>query len=293
MKRAVCIAAISIWFIASATAYDWPVEKKILTATFGESRKNHYHAGIDIAGGDQAIHPIEKGELVFYSEEADDPEDIPSGMGSFIVLEHQGGIRSIYAHIERGSIQKNKIAVEKPDVIGVTGDTGYSVGKHLHLEIFDKELNQLVNPLLLLPALEDKQAPFLKSLYLVKNGEQTALKRWQFIGAGTYELQLEVYDQSQFVRYFCPMAPYSISVFLNGEETFSLQYDSLKDVQGEIVLNGKSGLTLRKHYVADQDWLIRAGRLELKPGESNVEIVIKDYAGNERATPVYFSVKQQ
>ena len=66
-------------------AFEWPVEKIILTATFGESRQDHFHTGIDLGGGEQTIFPISSGEVVFAYEKRSNYSSLPVGLGNFIV----------------------------------------------------------------------------------------------------------------------------------------------------------------------------------------------------------------
>ena len=130
------------------TAFDWPVAKVLITATFGESRGDHFHAGIDFGGGEQKIKPISSGNVVFRYDEGTSFSSIPIGLGSFVVLEDDTGIRSIYAHIKKGTIPLIPKRFEKQDMIGVIGNTGYSLGKHLHLTIIDHKEKIILNPLI-------------------------------------------------------------------------------------------------------------------------------------------------
>jgi hypothetical protein len=90
----------------SCAGFDWPVEKKVLMATFGERRYGHFFSGIDLGGGEQLVFPIADGEVIFFHEEASRFHSLKRGNGSFIVLQHEGGIRSVYSHLKRGTVRK-------------------------------------------------------------------------------------------------------------------------------------------------------------------------------------------
>ena len=164
--------ALSAWS-GAAFGFDWPVEKKVLTATFGENRWNHFHDGIDIGGGEQAVHPTEAGEILFTFEEGAESRDLPTGLGSFVVIDHDNGYRSLYAHLKLGSVPVDKTAVSPDDVIGYVGDTGDSLGKHLHFGIVDRTQNEMVNPLTVLPPLGDTTRPVLDGVFFERNKELT------------------------------------------------------------------------------------------------------------------------
>jgi len=54
--------------------------------------------------------------------------------GNYIIIEHNDGTSSVYAHLERITTTKGS-PVRKGEVIGYTGSTGRSTGPHLHYEV--------------------------------------------------------------------------------------------------------------------------------------------------------------
>lgn len=65
------------------------------------------------------------------------------GYGNHIVIKHQFGYRTRYAHMSRFNATKGQ-KVKRGDVIGFVGNTGSSTGPHLHYEV-EKD-NRKVNP---------------------------------------------------------------------------------------------------------------------------------------------------
>ncbi|MBI2196198.1 M23 family metallopeptidase [Candidatus Daviesbacteria bacterium] len=110
------------------------------------TRYSSYHPGIDIATGlGMPIHPIIDGEV------SEAGRDI-FGLGNFVVVSHQNGFQSKYAHMGKIYIKVgNKVTQE--NILGEVGLTGYTSGPHTHLEI-TREGNY-VNPLTLLPEIPD------------------------------------------------------------------------------------------------------------------------------------------
>lgn len=53
-----------------------------------------------------------------------------------VVLEHRDGTFSVYAHLRHGGRARVGQRVESGDLIGLSGDTGFSTGPHLHFEVY-------------------------------------------------------------------------------------------------------------------------------------------------------------
>ena len=67
-----------------------------------------------------------------------------SGYGKHIRLDHGFGYVSLYAHLSKYIARRGQ-TVKRGDIIGYVGNTGRSVGPHLHYEIFKD--NKRINPL--------------------------------------------------------------------------------------------------------------------------------------------------
>lgn len=64
------------------------------------------------------------------------------GYGNHVVIKHQFGYKTRYAHMSRFNVKKGQ-KVKRGDVIGFVGNTGSSTGPHLHYEVEkdDKKVN--------------------------------------------------------------------------------------------------------------------------------------------------------
>jgi len=56
------------------------------------------------------------------------------GYGNLVVVDHGGGVRSYYGHLERALVMVGD-RVGTGSLIGLVGSTGRSTGPHLHYEV--------------------------------------------------------------------------------------------------------------------------------------------------------------
>ncbi len=153
-----------------------------LSGTFGELRSNHFHSGIDIkTGGRQGLNVyasadgyVSRIKISVY------------GYGKAIYIDHPNGYTTVYAHLQHynpriDSIiravqyssksfsvnyfpKRGAIKIKKGEVIGASGNTGGSMGPHLHFEIRNSKQEPL-NPLLFgFKEVKDNIPPVIKNL---------------------------------------------------------------------------------------------------------------------------------
>ena len=268
---------------------DWPVEKKIVTGTFGEDRGDHFHNGLDIGGGEQEVHPVLAGELVFRYDENDDYTSLPRGVGTFVVLHHAQDILSVYCHLASGTLGPVRARYAPRDRVGMLGDTGHAEGKHLHFTVYDEENGSAVNPLSLLPPLADTQPPVIKRVLLAAGNQMKPLENGMTVPQGRAEILAEAYDLREDVRFHWSLAPFSTSLGLDGKEIGKIVFDALEVSEGRMAV-GASRLTRANVYTADG--LLRCGVVELRPGASRLRLSVRDFAGNETVREIALTVQE-
>lgn len=124
------------------TPSKWPTDGGYISSSFG-GRANPFsgygrdwHPGIDIA--------VDYGTPVYasaagYVQQA----GWYGGYGNYIRLYHDFGYATAYGHLSRLAVSAGSF-VNKGQVIGYVGSTGYSTGPHLHFEVLKD--GQQVNP---------------------------------------------------------------------------------------------------------------------------------------------------
>lgn len=87
-----------------------------------------FHAGIDIeANKGASIKAAMDGEVIAAGSEAT--------LGNYVKLQHKGGYATLYAHCSVLQVKAGQ-KVKQGAVIAKVGDTGRSIGAHLHFEIW-------------------------------------------------------------------------------------------------------------------------------------------------------------
>ncbi|MFU8826069.1 MAG: peptidoglycan DD-metalloendopeptidase family protein [Brevefilum sp.] len=106
--------------------FTWPTTEKWLS---GYDYNPPVHNGLDFAGRSGfSIFASDSGVIV-YSGWSD------RGYGNLIVVDHDRGWQSFYAHLLDGSLLPCGSNVQKGQLIGAMGSTGMSTGPHLHFEL--------------------------------------------------------------------------------------------------------------------------------------------------------------
>jgi hypothetical protein len=141
-----------------------PNKSNYLSGTMGELRSSHFHAGIDIKTGGkigEPVHATKRGYITRIKVST-------SGYGNALYMLHPDGNTSVYAHLNEFSPeiqdyvkseqykqqtfeielfpQPYEFAFKSQEVIGLSGNTGGSLGPHLHFEIRDAQ-QRVLNPL--------------------------------------------------------------------------------------------------------------------------------------------------
>ena len=123
-----------------------PIKNKDLTrmaSGFGYridpfTKKRRFHYGMDFtAKRGTPIYATGNGVV----KRADNRS---AGYGNHLRIDHGFGYVSLYAHLSKFNVRRGQ-KVKRGDIIGYVGNSGRSVGPHLHYEIFKD--NKKINPL--------------------------------------------------------------------------------------------------------------------------------------------------
>ena len=167
---------------------------RVLAGSFGELRDAHFHSGVDfktqfVVG--KEIHAPAQGEVVRASVSR-------GGYGLALYICHPNGFTTVYGHLNafapkidslvraeqyaRQSYTVNvafpegKIPVEAGELVAWSGNTGSSMGPHLHFEVRRTQDGQVLNPLLFGFDVADKKAPTVRGVYVMNTESSDSLE---------------------------------------------------------------------------------------------------------------------
>jgi lipoprotein NlpD len=117
----------------------WPL-KGVLYGRYG-LRSGQRHDGIDIAAPEGTpVNAAADGQVIFAGKQ--------TGYGTLVILRHDGGLVTLYAHNARVLVKKGqRVRLGQP--IAAVGQTGKTTGPHLHFEV--REGTRPRDPLRFLP----------------------------------------------------------------------------------------------------------------------------------------------
>ncbi len=320
-----------------------PVDFRIyLSANFAEIRGNHFHSGLDIktkGRSGEIIRSIADGEIVRIGVS-------PGGFGNALYINHPNGYTSVYGHLDKFSEEvaeyvktnqykresfavnlyppKGRFVVKKGDLIAYSGNSGSSLGPHLHFEIRETKSQHPTNPLLYGFDISDNIAPIVKSIYLYPGNDKSSVnyekdkKRYLVAKNGsTYTLRsdsvvrfsgkigvgIEAYDLLNGVGNKCGV--YSIEMLVDGKrytffEQNEFSFSETRYINSHIDYEERvrRKRNIRQTFIAPNNRLriyetsLNGGLVNFNDEEiHNIKLILKDVYNN--TSTVNFRVKSE
>lgn len=277
------LAALFLW----TGSLRWPVKRILLTATFGETRSDHFHNGIDLGcAREQAVHPVEDGEIMYYFDEGIHPLYQTFGNGNLVVMAHSNARRSYYYHLRKNSINTEKHYFNRHDILAVSGNTGRSFGGHLHLSI--KESNVIINPLHRLGSIGDSTPPEIPAILFRSGNRLLTLKDGQTLqGLGSFEFMARAYDSYEKVKQLAVLGIYRIAFYIDGKKVRDYAFDNFTTRKNRLTMGTNSSFTniyyRGKYY--------RGGVYKNIIGQHRFTVRAWDMAGNSRSKTLTLTLR--
>ena len=132
---------------AGTAVFTWPVKNVVITQYFGGTEFAKRNAGVY---GGRAYHPgvdfgVPRGTAIYAPlsgtvRATGNTDAVPGcySWGKWTLIDHANGLSTLYAHQDTIAVTPGQ-RVSTGDVIGYSGNTGYSTGPHLHFTVYAKD----------------------------------------------------------------------------------------------------------------------------------------------------------
>lgn len=264
---------------AALCAFEWPLEGSQPGLYFGSADEGRFATSMTFSSEDGLVKASDDGELAFVSD-AGMPSRLPSTIGSYVVVEHPRGIAGVYSGMAPGSSSSYLRSVKKGSILGRVGSSGMAKGPSLGFALYDRAAGRWVNPLLLLPPLADKTPPVIRSAMLVKDGKRFPLGETKSVPQGQYSIAVDVVDPLEAQAAKGSSAPYYIRLLVDGTKVTELSFDVVTARDGKFLV-GADGPRGFEGCYAEDGRIVLASRF-FSRGRTVIQVLARDYAGNER-----------
>lgn len=340
IKRVLCLSQLAIFtsFLYAQEAPTPPLDIPLkLSGTFGEFRATHFHAGLDIkTQGKEGfkVSSIKAGSIRRIRVAT-------TGYGKCLYIQHADGTTSVYAHLKKFApkiesfikayqyeketfltqkfLKLGEMTVEQGEVIGYSGNTGGSLGPHLHFEIRDTKAETPLNPLQLGFEIPDSIRPIVQGFYRYKKNENGLSEKTQLpierindsvyqadlqrLG-GTHAFGVRLFDRQDLS--YNRNGIYKATVTVNGRKTFSYTFDKIDFRDGKKIDALIDYTTYREERIRIQklfkdldvnySFLPKTapdGFVDFEKDRAyQVEIIVEDYSHNKTYISFYVEGKE-
>jgi hypothetical protein len=257
--------------ILSNLSFRWPVGDGVITSTFGESRGDHFHDGIDMISPSDNVYPVKEGTLLYAWNKSFFPLENYWGGGNYKIIAHDNGIMSVYMHLQ--DIDNLKLSYTASDVIGLIGNTGHSYGKHIHFSILDQQKKESINPMKLLPEHSDLKAPEISNFYIKIDDRYVRINDNSDIRLTKhYPLLVEIRDT---IKGHENLGIYKIKAVFNGKEAAEHEFSKIGYSLNGLLVNNQTFPDL-----FDEKGYYKLTGLVFNEGVNTLAVSVSDFNGN-------------
>ncbi len=287
---------VPLFLEANWKATSFPVRRNRITSLFGEFRGDHFHNGIDFSGT-QRVYPIKEGEVIFTKDRAKNPLQLILGCGNLMVIEHEE-VRSYYYHLKKGSVERDLVKVYPETFLAVSGNSGRSLGAHLHFLLEEFKKGRIVNPLKYLPKIEDVVKPRVPAILAVIANKIYKIKNRSFFNyGGTMKLFIVAWDLKPFYSPKTPINSYTgcgikkITLKVDGKTLRSYDFSYLTKENKNLLVSSK--YSFKETYGVKHNY--RLGAFTPRKKRHVFEGECEDWAGNKNSfsVEVFFRFKEK
>jgi len=273
-----CLLAATVFF-AELFALEWPADTQNFLRLFGQRiGENTFEQGLTFEDA-ATVRAADDGILLIVIDKKYGSGAFPSTLGNALIFLHDDGLQTVYGNLDDTTVFRNRVTAESTAVIGKTGNSGWGNPNELIFQVSDNQKKVYINPLLLLPSVNDKIAPQIQDIILI-NEQNTVFQMsgQKNVRQGSYELYADISDTA--VPGGRNFNPFRITIFVNGTNIRTLPFETITQKDGESYL-GNTAFTDTLLYRRKNGLYL--GKIILNRGKSDILITARDITGNEKS----------
>ena len=260
-----------------AFSFNWPqllFESDNFFAFFGEPRGSTYTNSLQFMAQD-AVTAADSGTvLISIRTDTADMGWFPSTLGNAVILSHRNDMMTVYGNLETIHIDSDTSDVTEGNLIGESGSSGWQDGfSSLEFQVIDTKVKTVINPLVLMPSIEQKQKiPIIENLQASSDsGTWSVATQGTKLSAGIYSLYIAQQPDGM---------TYKTTVAVNGAVTETISYNMLKQDKNRLCFSGKRNYTYNQIFPDKARQFV--AEVILSKGKNTISITVEDIFGNEK-----------
>ena len=276
LKTLVITLCLSLSCIGIALAFDWPQKETaadMFYSYFAQLRGSTIESSLIFKDGAEVSAAGDGTVTTIIREHNGDMGWFESTLGNAVIISHDNKLMTVYANLDEQSLAPS--LSDEPHAttgmyIGQSGNSGWQQGQSsLEFIVLDTKNHSAINPRTLMPRV-GQELPLVMGQITIeaKDGTQSVLSQTKNLTAGNYR----IYRERQTVA-----VPYKTNISINGTSIESMQYDSLREVDGKLCVRGNSWYPLEQVYPDEKRQLL--GQVFLAPGRNIITLTISDITG--------------
>lgn len=288
----VCTILFSLFLIEPLFCADWPLDMTVSKSSaakapsptirynFAENREGCFVQGFVFSSPESDVKAFSQGKIIYKNDTSSlYYEDFPSALGSSLIVAHPDKMISVYSNLselkdstfEDGKVETGSvIAKVSPDFEGLGGF--HAKNETLEFQVIDTQSHVAINSYIILPKIQNRPLVYPGSLYMQnKKGTIYSLDERKVLPNGFYSIYRD---------FSAGRMPLSTSVFVNGKNISTINYDMLISKNGLCQAGGKNNYPFSTIFALPKKQFL--GEVQLIRGKNEITLTVTDFDKNER-----------
>lgn len=270
--------ALTLLLLPQTHGLEWPVAEINLQRLFGQRSEGSLEQGLVLAKAG-VIRAADNGKILISLEQNGNMNGFPNTLGNAVIIKHDDDLLTVYGNLDSLERIGEQRHVDTGSILGNAGTSGWTDEGSFIFQVIDQAKKTVLNPLLLLPLLNERRDPSIRNVVAVSPSGQTyALRTVKSIRQGKYKIYADIADTVDKTGH--ELSPFRVTVILNGSEYRSVPFELIKAEKGSLYLGSPE---YRASMLYGDPERIYLGEVSLTRGKNDLVIIAYDTAGNEKS----------